>query len=63
MMGIEKVIRIGDRKIFHRDIKDNYPNLDIDVIHNQLGIAGFSSDIQDKLKGRSVAVPYWHYLK
>ena len=63
MMGIEKVIRIGDRKIFHRDIKDNYPNLDIDVIHNQLGIAGFSSDIQDRLKGRSVAIPYWHYLK
>lgn len=63
MTGIEKIIRIGDRKIFHSDIKDNYPNLDIDVIHNQLGIAGFSSDIQDKLKGRPVAVPYWHYLK
>jgi len=61
--GIEKILRIGDRKIFYRDIKENYPNLDIDVIHNQLGITGFSADLQDKLKGRPVSIPYWHYLK
>lgn len=62
--GIEKILRIGDRRIFFRSIKENYPNyLHIDVIHNQLGITGFSADMQDKAKGRSVAVPYWHYLK
>lgn len=61
--GIEKILRIGDRRIFYRSIKDNYPNLDIDVIHNQLGITGFAADLQDKAKGRSVQIPYWHYLK
>ena len=62
-LGIEKILRLGDRRIFYRHMKDNYPNLNIDVIHNQLGITGFSADLQDEAKGRSVNVPYWHYLK
>jgi len=61
--GIEKIFRIGDRKIFLRNTKENYPNLPIDEMHNQLGINGFSADMQDITQGRSVAVPYWHYLK
>lgn len=58
--GIEKILRIGDRKIFFRDIKNNYPAAKkVDVIHNRLGINSFANEMQNQ----STTVPYWHSLK
>jgi hypothetical protein len=58
----QKILRDGDRKIFHRDIQLNYPkNMSVDTIHNKLGIVGFASDIICKTLGQNVSVPYWHH--
>lgn len=57
--GIEKIIRVGDRRIFFRDIRLNYPEkMDLDSIHNDLGVSSFSREI--KAQGRTALVPYWH---
>lgn len=59
-LGIEKIEKLGDKSIFFRNIKSNYPDFPINDIHNCLGITGFSCDIQEKLKGNKVTVPGWH---
>ena len=59
--AFKKILKTGDRKIFHRDIKHNYPkHMTIDSVHNFLGIIGFSSEISWKSKGNSTLVPFWH---
>ena len=63
-LALEKILRLGDRKIFNRKIQSNYPsNLDIDLIHNRLGIVGFSTDVLHKAIGWHVIVPSWHVQK
>jgi hypothetical protein len=62
--ALQKILRVGDRGIFHRDIQLNYPSyMEIESIHNRLGIIGFSVDILHKAIGDPVLVPYWHYKK
>ena len=57
-LGIERIIDEGDRNIFYRDIKDNYPiDFPISAIHNKLGIVSFSQDTSKSL------IPYWHRNK
>lgn len=53
--GIRKIIRIGDRRLFFQNIRDNYPsNLTISEIHDKLGIVSFSLKFSEKF------IPYWH---
>ena len=62
--AFQKILRVGDRRIFHRDIQLNYPShMQIDSIHNRLGIMGFATDMIYKALGEPVLVPYWHYQK
>jgi hypothetical protein len=55
--GINRILMYGDRKIFHRNIKDNFPNsIDIHYMHNKMGISGYSTNAtKDKM-------PHWHRL-
>lgn len=63
-IGLEKIFRVGDRKIFSKNIQENYPKkLVIDTVHNRMGIIGFSSDILYAALGESVIVPHWHSIK
>ena len=59
-LALDEILRHGDRKIFNKNIHSNYPNLEIDLIHNRLGIVGFSTDLLHKAVGWSVMVPSWH---
>lgn len=60
--ALQKIMRLGDRRIFHKNIKINYPvNMQIDMIHNRLGVIGFAADINLKDSGHSVLVPHWHF--
>jgi hypothetical protein len=53
--GIKKIIEIGDKNIFHKEIKDNYPvNLKLKDVHNKLGIVAFSKGISKEF------VPHWY---
>lgn len=63
-IAFQKILRLGDRKIFHKDIKLNYPNnLQINSIHNKMGIIGFATDMILNAVGEPVIVPYWHSRK
>lgn len=60
-LALQKILKIGDRKIFHRKIELNYPSkMKIDLIHNRLGIIGFSADIMRKKADIPVLIPHWH---
>lgn len=62
--GLEKIFRIGDRRIFSKNIYENYPKkFMIDTIHNRMGIIGFSSEVLCASLGDSVIVPHWHFIK
>lgn len=62
--ALDKLFRLGDRKIFHKNIQENYPKrFVIDVVHHRLGIIGFSADILYAALGESVIVPHWHFTK
>ena len=52
--GINRILKQGDRKIFFRDIRENYPPVAIDTMHDTCGIVGFA---QGDTKG---VVPHWH---
>jgi hypothetical protein len=53
--GIEKIIKIGDRRLFFQRKEDNYPsNLTLSSVHNKLGIVSFSLNFSEKF------IPYWH---
>jgi hypothetical protein len=63
-VALQKILRVGDRRIFYRDIQLNYPsNMQIDSIHNRLGIIGFATDMMCNAIGEPVLVPYWHHQK
>ncbi len=56
--GIERILKYGDRRLFHRDIRKNYPRwVGTDTIHNDCGIVGFSSDMTADY------CPHWHRLE
>jgi hypothetical protein len=41
--GIKKILEKGDRRIFCKDIKSNYPKtLEVGTMHNSCGIVGFA---------------------
>lgn len=62
--ALHKIIRIGDKAIFYRDIKLNYPKeFLIDRIHNSLGIMSFARDMRLKAAGQPVQVAYWHRFR
>jgi len=53
--GLERILKTGDRKIFPRDMKRNYPKgISINTLHNDLGICAFSCG---DTKGQ---FPNWH---
>ena len=53
--GIEKILEKGDRSIFARKTKDNFPPaIDISSMHNNCGIVGFSRGYTKKF------FPKWH---
>lgn len=62
--AIEKIMRVGDRKVFYRDMRDNYPShIDIETMHNEMGIAAFAFQMEQRAKGERVPIPYWHFYK
>lgn len=59
--ALDKIFKIGDKKIFSKDIKKNYPSdMVIDTVHNRMGIIGYANDIRLKSKNLPVTVPIWH---
>lgn len=55
--GLMRILRYGDRKIFHRKIEDNYPSdIDINTMHNKMGIGAFSNNVA------SEKMPHWYRL-
>lgn len=53
--GLNRIIKLGDKKIFFKDIKKNYPkNIAITTLHNNLGIVNFSLGLS------RCYMPYWH---
>lgn len=43
MPGIDHILKFGDRKLFSRDIKKNYPaKIPVGDMHNHFGIVGFT---------------------
>ncbi|NDB86308.1 MAG: hypothetical protein EB127_26970 [Alphaproteobacteria bacterium] len=62
--ALDVIFKLGDKRIFSTNIQKNYPkNLSIDIVHNRLGIMGFSNDIVSKSRNGSVLVPHWHNYK
>lgn len=54
-IGIKRIIELGDKNIFYKDIKDNYPiNLKLKDVHNKLGIVAFSKGISKDF------IPHWY---
>jgi len=53
--GMDRIFKFGDRRLFYRDIKDNYPN-DVNTgrMHNDYGIVGYSLGVT------STRCPHWH---
>jgi hypothetical protein len=46
-LALGLILNFGDRKIFSKDIKKNYPSeASIDMVHNKMGIVGYSKSIQ-----------------
>lgn len=57
-IGLERILKYGDRKLFHKDMKDNYlEELGIDAIHDDCGLCGFSNDYTN------YHFPHWHRLE
>jgi hypothetical protein len=52
--GIDYILKHGDRRVFHSDLKMNYPRIRISVLHNDCGIMGFARGSTKKI------VPNWH---
>lgn len=45
MPGIERILRLGYARVFHRDIKDNYPSVDINYMHHKTGIVSYANKL------------------
>ena len=61
--GLAKILKHGDRKLFFRDIKENYPrknyhgySFSTHHIHERCGLVGFSK------KETRLDFPHWHRL-
>jgi hypothetical protein len=61
--GIERILRYGDRRLFHRDIRLNYPlqklsggSFSIHTMHDNCGMAGFTSAYNKE------DFPHWYRL-
>lgn len=53
--GLNTILRVGDRKIFHRSIQENYrKNISIYTIHDDCGLGGFSNGYTEN------DFPHWH---
>lgn len=61
--ALHKIMRFGDRRLFRGGPEDNYPEMDLEVVHNRLGIVGFAYDMAIAKLGRKVPVPAWHAIK
>lgn len=61
--ALDKIIRLGDKKIFYKDMRLNYPSsMIVDTMHNRMGIVGYAHDMVAKLTNSPVIMPYWHML-
>jgi hypothetical protein len=55
LKGINRILDLGDRKIFDNKIEKNYPkSVRVNTMHNTCGIIGFSAEKTKKY------VPIWH---
>jgi hypothetical protein len=62
--ALHKIMRLGDKKVFYKRLKDNYPvHINIEQIHNKLGILGYAFDMILYSVRQPVMVPYWHRLR
>jgi hypothetical protein len=52
--GIEKILKYGYARIFHKDPKKNYPDVNTSTMHYSTGIVSFSTGISKSV------VPHWH---
>ena len=53
--GIDKILKLGYRKFFYKDIKKNYPErVPVGTMHGSCGIVGFSQNCTKNV------VPYWN---
>jgi hypothetical protein len=58
MNAIKWIMEYGDRKIFFRSIKDNYPRkVSLSVIHNNCGVVSFARE------NTKPYFPHWHRLQ
>ena len=58
MEAIEWIMKYGDRKIFYRNIKDNYSKkVSLSVIHNNCGVVSFARE------NTKPYFPHWHRLQ
>lgn len=57
--ALDLILKNGDRKIFHPDIRKNYPESigSTDTVHNSFGIVGFASG------STKYYCPRWHKLE
>lgn len=46
--GLDWILKYGDRKLFDKDIKKNYPSVDIYTMHSNFGIVGFAQGYTKK---------------
>jgi hypothetical protein len=61
--ALDRIIRIGDKKIFYKDMRLNYPSsMIVDTMHNRMGIVGYAQDMVAKVTNNPVVMPYWHML-
>lgn len=61
MPAINKIVLLGDRKVFSKDIKKNYPgNLLVDTVHHNLGLLGFVTDMNATKTQVMANIPFWH---
>jgi hypothetical protein len=53
--GLQRILRLGDGRIFHKSIERNYPvEVGVSVIHDDCGLCGFSSGCTEEY------FPHWH---
>lgn len=52
--GIDLILKHGYARIFYKEPKRNFPNIDVNTMHNNFGIVGFAAG---STKGH---VKYWH---
>ena len=61
MYGIKKIMRIGDRKCFCRDIRKNYPDINLITIHRD-GILSYSTDLFQSDNQNLQTITRWQSL-